>query len=342
MSDDKEREVNDNRNENREKVDKEAIPHFFPTFRMKRTLYPIPIIITMLGAGILAYLSYIVAGIQIEGGYFSEAEFGFIAALLNGLIFTGIAVGSAFLIVIIVKKKGVNALKYIFGISLLLIGILETIFFGEIILFLFFNSIPEFPTIQLTYNISYYIMIALIVIFNIYMIYRYFTTVSIIIKNFIVIYIGLITGALMGIVMPPWTTIAILVGISLYDIYAVLHKHGPIKQMIDLITENEEEDDQIEERIKSGEVEYDTSSLELGIGDLVFYSMLTSTALVIKNLFFLENLIITLLSGVAIIIGAAITIHNLKKNKILPGLPISIFLGLATMLISWAIFAFIL
>jgi len=328
------------RTRNAEQVEKSEIPHFFPTFRMKRSLYPIPIIITMLGAGILAYLTYIVAGIQIEGGYFSEADYGLAAGLLNGIIFTAIAIISAFIIVIIVKKKGVNALKYIFGGSLLLIGILETIFFGEIILFLLFNSIPPFLYIQLAYDITYYVMIGIIVIFNIYMMYKYFSTESISVKNFIVIYIGLITGALMGIVMPPWTSIAILVGISLYDLFAVLNKHGPIKQMIDLISE--EDNEEVEEKVKQGELEYDTSSLELGIGDLVFYSMLTSTALVIENLFFLENIIMTVLSGLAIIIGAAITIQNLKKNKILPGLPISIFMGLGTMLISWIIFAFVI
>ncbi len=333
-------EQGENRHNQKEKVEKSAIPHFFPTFRMKRTLYPLPILITIIGAGILAYLAYIVAGIQIEGGYFSEAEFGPLAGILNGIIFTTIAVGSAFIIVVIVKKKGVNALKYIFGFSLLFIGILETIFFSEIILFLIFNFFPETPSILVAYDVSYIIMIICIIAFNVLMIYRYFATENIYVKNFIVLYIGLITGALMGIVMPPWTTIAILIGISFYDIYAVLHKHGPIKQMIDLISEDEDED--VEQKVESGELEYDTSNLELGIGDLVFYSMLTSTALVIEHLYFIENLIITIISGLAIIIGAAITIQNLKKNKILPGLPISIFLGLGTMLISWVLFAFLI
>ena len=330
----------ENSSENKEMVEKSAIPHFFPTFRMKRSLYPIPIIITMLGAGILAYLSYVVAGVQIDGGYVSEAEYGLFGALLNALIFVGIAVGSAFIIVMVVRKRGPNALKYIFGISLLIIGITETLFFGEIILFLIFNIIPEYPLLELSYYVTYFIMVGWILVFNAVMMYKYFTTESIMVKNFIVIYIGLITGALMGIIMPTWTTILILVGISLYDIFAVLYKHGPIRQMIDLISEDEE-GGEVEEKVKNGEIEYDTSTLELGIGDLVFYSMLTSTALVIENLFFWENITLTVLSGLAIIIGAAITIRNLKKNKILPGLPISIFLGLGTMLTVWSLFSFV-
>lgn len=330
------------RTRNAEQVEKSEIPHFFPTFRMKRSLYPIPIIITMLGAGILAYISYIfsnITGIQMEGGYFPEEEFGLLGGILDGLIFTGTAIISAFIIVIIVKKKGVNALKYIFGFSLLSIGILETIYFTQTILFLLFNSLPEFPNIQLVYELTNYLMIGVIVVFNIFMMYKYFTTESVLVKNFVVIYIGLITGALLVIFMPLWSTIIILIGISIYDLFAVLYKHGPIKQMIELISEEEKS---VEQEIKMGEKEYDTSKIELGIGDLVFYSLLTSTTLFIENLYFLENIIITVLSGLAIIIGAAITIQNLKKNKILPGLPISIFLGLGTMLISWTIFAFVI
>jgi len=160
--------------------------------------------------------------------------------------------------------------------------------------------------------------------------YKYFTTENLFIKNFIILYVGLLTGALLGIMMPLWTTIAILIGISLWDIFAVLYKKGPIKQMIDLASDIS--DEEIEEKIKSGEVEYDTSKLELGIGDLVFYSMLTSATLIIT-----ENLLILILTALAIIIGTGITIQGLKRNKILPGLPISIFLGLGTFLISWAL-----
>ena len=61
--------------------------------------------------------------------------------------------------------------------------------------------------------------------------------------------------------------------------------------------------------------------------------MLTSSALVQTN-----NVIIMVLTSIAIIIGTGITIMGLKRNKILPGLPISIFLGIGIMLFSWYIF----
>jgi hypothetical protein len=316
-------------------IEKKFIPHFFPTFTIKRKLYPLPILISIILAGLLSYLTSIVAGIQIEGGYFSEAEYGFAAGLLNGLIFTIITVVSAFLIIFLIKKKGINVLKYIFGFSIGFLSILQTLFFMEIILYLIFTSIPPFPNIQLTYDIIYYTLFVVIIIGSIYMMYKYFKVESILLKNGIVLYVGLLTGALLGIMMPLWTTIAILIGISLWDIFAVLYKKGPIKQMIDLASDTS--DDEIEEKIKSGELEYDTSRLELGIGDLVFYSMLTSSTLIITG-----NIFILIITTLAIVIGTGITLLGLKRNKILPGLPISIFLGLATMLISWAIFVYVL
>jgi hypothetical protein len=316
-------------------VEKKFVPHFFPTFTIKRKLYPVPVLIAIICAGILTYLTYAVAGVQIEGGYFSEAEYGFAAGLLNGIIFTVIAVVSAFIIIFLVKKRGINVLKYIFGFSIGFLTILQTLFFAEIILYLIFISLPPFPNIQLTYDITYYIMFGGIIAISIYLIYKYFTTESLFIKNFIILYVGLLTGALLGIMMPLWTTIAILIGISLWDIFAVLYKKGPIKQMIDLASDIS--DEEIEEKIKAGELEYDTSRLELGIGDLVFYSMLSSATLIIT-----ENLIILILTALAIIIGTGITIQGLKRNKILPGLPISIFLGLGTFLISWAIFVYVI
>ncbi len=319
-------------------VDKDFIPQFFPTFRITHKLYPIPIIITVISAGILAYITYVLAGIQIEGGYVSEAEYGPAAALWNGIIFTALAGFSSFIIIFLVKKKGIDVLKYIFGASFGFIGFFLTIFFGEIILYLIFYNF--FYDYGLQYMISIYILYIGSAIFTVLMIYRYLTTKSFIVKNCIVLYIGLLIGAMMGTVMPLWTTVAILIGISCWDIFAVKHKRGPIKEMIDIASEGTTEESLSEEevnaKIESGEIEYDTSKLEIGIGDLAFYSMLTSCALIQTS-----NVVVMILTALAIIIGTGITISGLRRNKILPGLPISIFLGLGTMLLSWYLISLI-
>ena len=313
----------------KEIIKKDSIPHFFPTYRVKRKIYPLPIILVVAIAGILAYLTYIEAGVQIDGGYFSESEMGAIGGLLNGLIYTGLAVVTAFLIIFVIKRKGIGVLMYIFGFSFGLIGFFQTYFFGYIIIFLLFYRLPV-----IFFNLFHFELIFLAAVFTILMLYLYFTSQSIKIKNFIVLYIGLLIGASMGVLMPLWTTLAILIGISCWDIFAVFYKHGPIKQLIDIASNKAEQDSfsesEIDLKIESGEYEYDTSKLEIGIGDLAFYSMLTSSALVQSN-----NLVVMIFTALAIIIGTGITISGLKRNKILPGLPISIFLGIGTMIISW-------
>ncbi|MFX1320893.1 MAG: hypothetical protein ACFFAQ_04525 [Promethearchaeota archaeon] len=313
-------------------VEKDFIPHFFPTYRIKRKLYSLPIIIVVLVAGLLAYLTYIEAGVQIEGGYFSESELGALGGLLNGLIYTALAVVSAFVIIYFVKRKGIDILRFIFGISFGLVGFFQTWFFGQIIIFLIFYKSP------ILFYLFYFELIFFSAVLVMVMLYKYFTSVSINTKNFIVLYIGLLIGASMGVLMPLWTTLAILIGISCWDIYAVLSKKGPIKQMIDFASNSGDPENLLEEeqkeKIKSGDLIYDTSKLEIGIGDLAFYSMLTSSALVQTN-----NIIVMLFTAIAIIIGTGITINGLKRNKILPGLPISIFLGIGTMLISWYLFS---
>jgi hypothetical protein len=313
----------------KEVIKKDSIPHFFPTYRITRKFYPVPIILVVIIAGILAYLTYVEAGIQIDGGYFSESELGVLGGVLNGLIYTALAGISAFIIIFIIKKKGINVLMYIFGFSFALIGFFQTWFFGEIILYLTFNTMPYL------FYLFYYELIFLAAVFTVLMLYQYFTSKSIKTKNFIVLYIGLLIGASMGVLMPLWTTLAILIGISCWDIFAVLYKRGPIKQLIDIASnpennEKELSDPEIRQKIETGEYEYDTSKLEIGIGDLAFYSMLTSSALVQTN-----NLIVMILTAFAIIIGTGITISGLRRNKILPGLPISIFLGIGTMFLSW-------
>ncbi len=322
-------------NNEKQMVEKSGVPNFFPTYRVKRNIYPLPILIVVVFAGILAYLTYVQAGIQIDAGYVSEQQYGATAGLLNGLIFVSFAAISSFIIIFLIRKGGINVLKYIFGFSFGFLCFFLTLFFGDIILYLSFYNLPSTEFIYNLYNTLFYLMFAFIIGYTIVMLYKYFTAKTYRVKNFFVLYVSLLTGALLGVSMPLWTTLAILIGISLWDIYAVKSKKGPIRKMMDIVTseyDGELSEEEIKQKIKSGEIEYDSSQLEIGIGDLTFYSMLTSSALIQS-----DSLIVMILTAIAIIIGTGITISGLKRNKILPGLPISIFLGIGTMLLSWYI-----
>lgn len=323
----------------KELISKEFVPHFLPTYRIRTLLFPIPIILVIIFAGLLAYLTYIIAGIQVDGSYFPEEEFGAAAVFLNAVIFTSMAAVSAFIIIFLIKKIGIKVLKYIFGLSFGFIGFFLTYMFAEVITFLIFIQFQETTLLVNLYGLIINIFLPFFIgLFVFYLLFKYFTSKSIMVKNSIVLYISLLISASMSIILPLWTTIAILIGVSLWDIFAVLYKRGPIKEMIDLASTQDEYDNTMEEEIKDkiekGEALYDTSKLEIGIGDLAFYSLLTSSILIHTR-----NIFLMMFSTIAIIIGTAITISGLKRNKILPGLPISIFLGIGTFLVSQLIFS---
>ncbi|MHA1320369.1 MAG: hypothetical protein ACTSQ1_11255, partial [Promethearchaeota archaeon] len=324
----------------KEIIEKDFVLHFLPTYRIKSSLYALPIIIAVVVAGILAYLTFFVAGVQVEESYFPEEELGALAVLLNGIIFTVISAISAFFIIFLIRKIGVGVIKYIFGLSFGFVSFFITLMFLDVIIFLIFVQFPETASLVTLYLLFTNIIIpALTAISVILLIYYYFTSKSIKTKNFIVLYISLLVSASMSIILEFWSTLAILIGISLWDIFAVLYKRGPIKTMMDIISNKDDESDpsyaEVEEKIKSGEGEYDTSKLEIGIGDLAFYSLLTSSVLLFTN-----NIVIVILTSVAILIGTGITISGLKRNKILPGLPISIFMGIGTFLLCQLIVTF--
>ena len=100
MSDTSEKEI----------YDKNFIPNFFPTFRINRNLYPVPIIIVVVIAGILAYMTYVLADVRIDGGYIPGGENNLFIGLINGIIFTTTAVISAFVMIYFAKKKGIIVL----------------------------------------------------------------------------------------------------------------------------------------------------------------------------------------------------------------------------------------
>jgi len=71
----------------------------------------------------------------------------------------------------------------------------------------------------------------------------------------------------------------------------------------------------------------DFDLIKIGLGDVVFYSMLPATAFM---LFGLQKMLLTL---VATNLGVLITIYLLRKKRIpLPGLPIPMFLGVLSLL----------
>jgi presenilin-like A22 family membrane protease len=135
-------------------------------------------------------------------------------------------------------------------------------------------------------------------------------------RNVAVIGLGGALGVFFGFAIPLYSAIAILVFLAVYDIIAVYR--GPVGKIAQSGL------DQL-----SG-LSYSFKDIQMGLGDLVFYSMLTG------NMFFSfpSSLLPTIMSIVGISVGSIITLFMLEKRGVFPGLPFPIALGLAGGLIT--------
>ncbi|EKX54652.1 hypothetical protein GUITHDRAFT_159148 [Guillardia theta CCMP2712] len=133
---------------------------------------------------------------------------------------------------------------------------------------------------------------------------------------------------------PDWTTWALLFGLSVYDIFAVLSPCGPLKALVELSQDRGDAIPGLVYEAAPPEKRAGRSRQErvkLGLGDFVFYSVLIGRAAI-----FDFTTVVTCF--LAILTGLILTLFCLAVfRKALPALPFSIFLGIATFLVSKAV-----
>jgi presenilin-like A22 family membrane protease len=119
-------------------------------------------------------------------------------------------------------------------------------------------------------------------------------------------------GALLGYSIPTLSAVMILLALSAYDVFAVFK--GPLGKMAKYLGD--------EESGLSAFI-FTYGELKIGLGDLVFYSMLTSHSLI----FFGVAPFLGAMAGV--LIGVYIVLKMVENHRMFPGLPFALALGLA-------------
>ena len=264
-----------------------------------------PIIATIL-IGSLITLAIQIFQPPISVVPFSEENNPVTAPWLNAVFFVGLSLIAATVFLILIRKGKVFLLKMIFGLSLWFSG--SFILFYILIILLPLENIAEF-----------YAVIAFSSIFGVFLALSLVSyKIPVIIRNLFIIILSSIIGFFLGYNSPTWSIVAILIGLALYDMYAV--KRGPLGK---LVTELEKE-----EESKKGDIlpflGYTTNTLQIGLGDLVFYTVLVTHLLSRPQ----YGIVDATAGALGVLLGAIITFNMLKKEKMLPGLPLSIFLGL--------------
>ena len=130
-----------------------------------------------------------------------------------------------------------------------------------------------------------------------------------------IIAIGGMTGTFLGVSVPTLTAIVLLLALAAYDLFAVYK--GPIGKMA--------QSTDIED-FKGAVFTY--GDLTVGMGDMVFYSMLASNAMI--NF----GVLPFIAGGIGIVLGAYLGFKMLEGRDMFPGLPFAIILGLSLMYVT--------
>jgi len=132
-------------------------------------------------------------------------------------------------------------------------------------------------------------------------------------RNIVVVFLGGALGVFLGWSIPVVSALLILAFLAVYDIIAVYK--GPVGKIAN---------NSGLEQLKG--LSFSFREIQMGLGDLVFYSMLCAVMLLNSDF---GGWAPYLLSLIGVLVGAFLTFIMLKKKGIFPGLPIPIFLGLA-------------
>jgi Presenilin len=128
-------------------------------------------------------------------------------------------------------------------------------------------------------------------------------------STLVLAFVGAQVGSFFALTLPTWTALALPIAFSIYDIYAVFR--GPLKALVGTAPGVA----LVGMSIRAGE-------FTLGLGDIVFYTLLPCFALlqfgVVQSLYVI----------VAINAGMVITLFQLSKRRLLPGLPIPMLFGI--------------
>ena len=130
-------------------------------------------------------------------------------------------------------------------------------------------------------------------------------------RNAAVVLLGGGLGVFFSASIPFWSAVVILVFLAVYDVFAVYY--GPVGKIANSGL------DQLQG------LSYSFKDVQMGLGDLVFYSMLTGSML----FQFQPDLLPCFVSIIGITVGSFLTLLMLEKKGIFPGLPFPIVLGLA-------------
>ncbi len=267
------------------------------------------LIIVMISAGLLG-LIILLSEIRLYAEPISEGIFGPAAAIANALLFVVLATVGATMVVLLLKYGKERLLKFILIGAFGFIAVVIFLYFGSmyLVVFQFIN-----PTSAI-FILFAFILASIVNFITVESDYR--------MKNGGLLLFGSAVGAFLGVVLPVWTSVLLLVGLAIYDYYSV--KKGPIRKIVEM-TEDDPD--------KLSALAVSSSEWDIGLGDVAFYGMIVALA-VVNPIF---GVLGAIFAVIGIVAGFLITLRLLEKRGVMAGLPIPVALALLGLALGYLI-----
>jgi presenilin-like A22 family membrane protease len=260
-----------------------------------RMVHLLPVSASLLFGFLCAFLLRTSSFGPIQVTPFSESTLGFLGSFGNAFYFVLLAGVGATLLYILLKRNRHTWVSLITGFALT-----AAVFMLSMVYF--YATLSEFP---IPYVDALILVVSVLVTvaadYAIFRVQRF--------SSLVVLGIGGALGTFLGFSLPTASTILVLSVLAVYDMYAVY------RGAVGKIARNGL--DQLRG------LSFSFRDVQMGLGDLTFYSMLSGHML----LYF--GLIPCLASIVGILIGCLASIRMVEKRGVFPGLPFPIFFGLA-------------
>lgn len=256
-------------------------------------IYLAPIAISLL-VGILCSAMFREANVEIDYKVTIMPETG-IGPISNAIYFVVLISIGAYLMYFLLKRKIHFGVRFLIGVAVTVITFMLSFFYFDL-LFIIVHFEGDFwllfiVSIFATVMTDYFIFLNRGAI-----------------HNLLILLIGGALGAFLGITIPTLSAVFILLLLAVYDVISVYY--GPVGKIASHGLEN------------LPGVTFSFKDVHVGLGDLTFYSMLVSHALIQ----FGWSACIFALAGT--LLGSFIAFKLLEKRGMFPGLPIPIILGL--------------
>ncbi|MCW3977704.1 MAG: hypothetical protein NWE77_07210 [Candidatus Bathyarchaeota archaeon] len=273
-----------------------------PRFLAKHLIFILPVLAVLSFALFIAYLSASVEAPRVSIVPFS-LEGGVTAVLVNVSFIASVISLSLPFIYLTLKKGWTSLIEKMFaicggGLTLLLSGILAI------------HLLELFPSFLLLISIwlfSFFICVSIV--------FAVAGVFSEEMRNLVFMMYSSVVGSLLGMGIPMFSMLFILIYLCAIDLLSF--KLGLLRRIVTL------SEDRVFFRLK-----YSDRELVVGLGDLIFYSMLGSYSLV--NF----GASIAVLSTFLILVGWIVTFIYTTKSEVFPGLPIPLGLGMIPIVVE--------